>query len=189
MNAVTSSAVDQSYQFPAQAATYDAAEAQVAPPYAYPYAVREPGRFSRFFTMVNERAPWAAPAGVALLIGGGVAYTLLMDPTRASATSTPTCILRLLTGFDCPGCGGTRAAWYMMHGNLSAAARHHAPLLFATPFLAYMYVAWAAKTVFRRAIVPLFQPSNITVFVFLGLWLAFSIARNLPWEPFNWFWV
>jgi hypothetical protein len=27
------------------------------------------------------------------------------------------------------------------------------------------------------------------VFVFLGAWLAFSIARNLPWEPFTWFWV
>jgi len=187
VSGVTSSAVDPNYHVPAQAAAYDTAE--TPPPYAYPYPVREPGRISRFLTKVNNQAPWVAPAGVALLIGGGVAYTLLMDPTNASASSTPTCLLRLLTGFDCPGCGGTRAAWYLMHGDLPAAARHHAPLVFATPFLAYMDVAWAAKKVFRRELVPLFRPRNLTVFVFLGAWLAFSIARNLPWAPFNWFWV
>ena len=68
---------------------------------------------------------WVSPLGLTTLLSGGVAYTLLMRPTRAARTDVPTCVMKLLTGFDCPGCGGTRAAWYLLHGDLPAAAHHH----------------------------------------------------------------
>ena len=54
----------------------------------------------------------------------------------------------MTTGFCCPGCGGTRAAWYLLHGDVPAAARHHAIFTFAVPFLLYMYVAWAGRRLF-----------------------------------------
>ncbi len=74
------------------------------------------------------------------------------QPDRsADADAAPSCLLKLTTGFTCPGCGGTRAAWYLLHGDLGAAARHHLLFVFAVPFLIYMYVAWAGRAVVRLA--------------------------------------
>ncbi|WP_433216492.1 DUF2752 domain-containing protein [Dactylosporangium sp. CS-047395] len=156
-------------------------------PPVYQYAYQPPkGRFQRLI----ERLPaWAGPAGVGALISGGVAYTLLMKPTTAGASDPPTCLVKLLTGFDCPGCGGTRAAWYLLHGDIPAAAHHHAPLVFAAPFLAYLYVAWTVNRLNLPFKLPMLRISNGALIGFLVAWLAFSILRNLPWAPFTYFFV
>ncbi|HLL66997.1 MAG TPA: DUF2752 domain-containing protein [Micromonosporaceae bacterium] len=134
---------------------------------------------------VAERMPrWVGPAAAGLGVAAAVGYTFLVQPT----TSAPTCLVRLLTGFDCPGCGGTRAAWYLLHGDLPAAARHHAPFVFSVPFLIYMYVAWSLRSVVGWR-VPYLRLSTRTLLVFLAAWMAFSVLRNLPFAPFTWFYV
>jgi hypothetical protein len=159
-----------------------------APVYAYAY--REPGPVGRFFGRMGQRMPeWLAPAGVALCVAGGVAYSLLTNPADSDAESSPTCVMKLLTGFDCPGCGGTRAAWYMLHGNIAAAARHHAMLVFATPFLIYIYIAWTLQVVTKRKVIPQLQLSTPVIGGFIGAWIMFSVLRNLPWAPFTWLYV
>ncbi len=107
----------------------------------------------------------------------------------ANAFSSPTCLVKLATGFDCPGCGGTRAFWYLLHGNVSAAARSHIMAVFAAPFLAYMYVAWAVNLMFGNGRLPVLRLSPKTISMFLAVWGAFSVLRNLPWAPFTWFFV
>jgi uncharacterized protein DUF2752 len=159
---------------------------------AYPGQMVFVPRQSRFSTaMIGlwERSPrWSAPLAVAACFGGGVAYTLLTDPTNATATSSPTCLLKLTTGFDCPGCGGTRAFWYLLHGNIPAAARHHAVFVFGLPFLIYMYVAWAVGLISGRRL-PQLRLTPQVVGIFLAAWAVFSVLRNLPWAPFTWFYV
>jgi hypothetical protein len=160
--------------------------------YAYPpaYVYAQPGRIGSFFQRLGQRLPeWTAPAGVAVCAAAGVGYTLFMDPTSADAESRPTCIMKLFTGFDCPGCGGTRAAWYLLHGNVAAAARHHAPLVFATPFLLYVYVAWTLGLVTKRKLLPQLRVPNTVLVGFMGAWIVFSVVRNLPWAPFTWLYV
>jgi hypothetical protein len=153
------------------------------------YLVPQPDRFSTFVVRLAERVPrWLGPASVATCMGGAVAYTLLADPTATSADKVQTCLVKLTTGFDCPGCGGTRAFWYLLHGNIPAAARHHAVFVFAVPFLLYLFVAWTADMVFRRKLPPL-RITPKTISVFLAAWFVFAVARNLPWEPFTWFFV
>jgi hypothetical protein len=160
------------------------------PPVGYAYAYAPPGRIASFFQRVGQRMPhWLAPAGVALCVAGGMAYTLLANPTSADADSQPTCVMKLLTGFDCPGCGGTRAAWYLLHGDIAAAARHHLPLVFATPFLIYMYIAWTLSVVAKRTVLPQLRIPNTVLAGFLAAWIVFSIGRNLPWAPFTWLYV
>ncbi|MCW6006121.1 DUF2752 domain-containing protein [Micromonospora sp. CPCC 205371] len=135
------------------------------------------------------RSPrWLAPVAALGCMASAVGYTLIADPTDSTADAAPTCLLKLTTGFDCPGCGGTRAFWYVLHGNLPAAARHHILFLFALPFLLYMYVAWAGQRVFGRKL-PQLRISPKTIGVFLGVWFVFTIARNLPWAPFTWLYV
>jgi hypothetical protein len=158
----------------------------VPPMYQYAYQPPPKGRFARF---IDRLPAWAAPAGAGALISGGVAYTLLMKPTSAGATDASTCLVKLLTGFDCPGCGGTRAAWYLLHGDIPAAAYHHAPLVFAAPFLAYLYVAWTVNRLNLPFKLPMLRISNGALIGFLVAWLAFSILRNLPWAPFTYFYV
>jgi hypothetical protein len=168
----------------------ETAEHTMAYPPVPAYALPEPSRFSRFVLRLAERSPaWAGPAAIAACFGGAVGYVLFTDPTNSDAFSSPTCILKLTTGFDCPGCGGTRAFWYLLHGNLPQAARNHAVFVFALPFLLYMYVAWSAKLVFKRDVLPALRPSPWVLSAFLGAWLVFSVLRNLPWTPFTWLYV
>jgi hypothetical protein len=151
----------------------------------YSYPIRRPGRIGRFFQWLGMHMPeWLAPVGVLLCVAGGVAYTLLMDPTASDAESRPTCVMKMLTGFDCPGCGGTRAAWYLLHGNVSAAARHHAIFVFAVPFLIWMYIAWAGKRIFGWNL-PQLKVGPRAIGIFLAVWGVWSVARNLPWSPFT----
>lgn len=155
-------------------------------PVALQYAVApQPGRFNGFVLRMWHRSPaWTAPAAIATCFAGAAAYTLIADPTNGDATATPTCLVKLTTGFDCPGCGGTRAFWYALHGNIPAAARHHALFVFALPFLLYLYLAWTVKLVFKRQL-PQLRLSPLAVGLFLTSWAVFSIVRNLPWAPFT----
>jgi hypothetical protein len=148
------------------------------------------GKFSRTMFSVWSRSPkWMAPFAMLVCFGGGVAYTLALDPTVSGAFASPTCIIKLSTGFDCPGCGGTRAFWYLLHGNIPAAARSHIMAVFAAPFLVYMYIAWATNLISPRFKLPYLKISPKMISIFLAAWGVFTILRNLPWAPFTWFFV
>jgi hypothetical protein len=163
-----------------------AAEQPAPVGYQYTYVAPPKGRIAR---LVDRIPRWASPLGLTALVSGGVAYTLLMRPTSAGATDVPTCVMKLFTGFDCPGCGGTRAAWYLLHGDIPAAAHHHAMLVFAAPFLAYMYVSWTLNRLANRQVLPVLRLSSGAMIGFLVAWLMFSVVRNLPWAPFDWLFV
>ncbi|PZG01699.1 DUF2752 domain-containing protein [Micromonospora deserti] len=154
---------------------------QVPPSYPAP----EPDRLTRFVVRLYDRSPrWAVPLAALGCVAAGIGYALISDPTRSAPDAAPTCLLKLTTGLDCPGCGGTRALWYVLHGDLPAAARHHFLFVFALPFLAYLFVAWAGNQAFGWRL-PELRISPKLIGGFLAAWLAFSVARNLPWAPFT----
>jgi hypothetical protein len=158
-------------------------------PAGYYYAPPPPGRFTALMMRLYGRFPvWAAPAAILACFLGTAALVLWSNPADSNAASTPSCLVKLTTGLDCPGCGGTRAFWYLLHGNLPAAARHHLIAVFAAPFLVYAYIAWAGNAVFGTRL-PQLRVSPRAVSIFLGAWAVFSVARNLPWAPFTWFYV
>ncbi len=148
-----------------------------------------PDVLTRLAQRMWTRSPvWAAPLALLACMGGAAGYTLLSNPVDAGAGEPPTCLLKFATGFVCPGCGGTRAAWYLMHADLPAAARHHAVFVFAVPFLVYLYVAWAGQRLFGWRLRQLSISPRVLV-TFLVVWGAWSILRNLPWAPFTAFYV
>ncbi len=165
------------------------APAEVPLPYPVPPYPASEDRLTRFGNRVRAKLPrWATPVAVLGCVGAAVGYTMLVDPTRSAPDALPTCLLKLTTGLDCPGCGGTRAFWYLLHGDLPAAARHHLVFVFAVPFLIYAYLVWAGRQMFGwRLPQPRVTPTMIGVF--LGGWLIFSVLRNLPWAPFDWLYV
>jgi Protein of unknown function (DUF2752) len=154
-----------------------------------PYLVAEPSRFSRFVLRAYERTPrWVAPAAIATCFAGAASFVLISDPTDAGAADPPGCLVKLTTGLDCPGCGGTRAFYYLLRGNLPEAARYHAVAVFAAPFLVWLYVAWAIRFVTGRRL-PMPRIGAKTIAVFLGVWAVFMVLRNIPIAPFTWFYV
>lgn len=83
------------------------------------------------------------------------------------------------TGLYCPGCGATRALFLLSHGHpLSAAAMN--------PLLA-LAVIFTATLLFKRA--PKFHnlhgwKSQTVAWIAVAIVVLFTVARNLPWEPF-----
>lgn len=152
----------------------------------YPrYVEPPPDRFTRLMNRLWARTPrWVLPVGILTCFVGAGAVVLAMDPTDSPADAPPTCFLKLTTGLDCPGCGGTRAFWYVLHGNLPAAARHHAMFVFALPFLVYLYIAWAGREMFGWRL-PQLRLSPRAIGIFLAAWGVFAVIRNLPWAPFD----
>ncbi|MFF0154154.1 DUF2752 domain-containing protein [Micromonospora sp. NPDC005203] len=149
------------------------------------YPAPQPDRLTRFVLRLYESSPrWAVPLAAVGCVAAGMGYALLSNPADAPPDAAPTCLLKLTTGLDCPGCGGTRALWYVLHADLPAAARHHFLFVFALPFLAYLFVAWAANQAFGWRL-PELRISSKVIVGFMGGWLAFSVLRNLPWAPFT----
>lgn len=54
------------------------------------------------------------------------------------------CLFHFLTGFYCPGCGGTRAVRLLLEGNLAGSFCYH-------PFVLYMVLAVLAECCFLGA--------------------------------------
>ena len=157
-------------------------------PYPLTYVPPPPGRFAGFMLRMWARSPnWLAPAAILACFASAAAFVLVREPVDAAA-DTPSCLLKYTTGYDCPGCGGTRAFFFLLQGNLPAAARHHLVFIFAVPFLLYAYLAWAGNRVFGLRL-PQLRPAPGAIGAVLIALGVFTVLRNLPWEPFSWFYV
>jgi Protein of unknown function (DUF2752) len=94
----------------------------------------------------------------------------------------PVCVFHKITGLECPGCGGTRALYALLHGQFSAALHNNA-LFVALTFLSLLRTGWfALKKISGR--------ENGSFFSAKFLWpllvatLLFGVLRNLPWCAF-----
>jgi len=90
----------------------------------------------------------------------------------------PVCVFHRLTGLNCPGCGGTRAAYQLLHGHFLLALRDNALFVLALAALAARG-AWFAARKIRRQPATLAVPSKAW-WMFLLVAIAFSVLRNLP---------
>jgi hypothetical protein len=94
----------------------------------------------------------------------------------------PTCQFHALTGLYCPGCGGTRAVYQLLHGRVLLALKDNALFILALPALA----VWGARFVAQKKQdrQTAFQLRSKWVWLFLVVALGFTVLRNLP--AFSW---
>lgn len=115
-----------------------------------------------------------ALAGSALAGAAALTYIGLVDPHRPGALFPP-CPFKLLTGWDCPACGGLRMTHDLLHGDLAAAAMDNVFVLVGLPVLV-LWLLWRART--GR---PVWAPVVFwTVGVSAVMW---TVVRNLPGFP------
>jgi hypothetical protein len=123
---------------------------------------------------LSDRARLYGVLGTGVVLAGGLAYVGLADPHKSDFVF-PACPFKLLTGWNCPACGGLRMTHDLLHGDLAAAVVDNIFLLVGLPAL----LAWVL--VRRRAGRPIFTPPAIAVIAVLAV--AWTLARNMPEFP------
>lgn len=120
---------------------------------------------------------WWAPASIAAGLSGAVAYIATHDPHTQSIF--PPCTILSLTGWTCPGCGGTRAVHDLVHLDVASALHMNAfVVLVAIPVALGLFAWWCGVLagIWRR-------PGEISprwAWYFLAAMAAFTVIRNLP---------
>jgi len=150
-----------------------------------PPGVRPP----RWVFLDQPPAGWRrwSPLAVWATLGAAAAYVLTFNPTQPGPLGP--CTWHLLFGIDGPTCGGTRMFYYLIHGNLIEAARHHLAALVGMLYGLYALAAWSGGWLFGRRI-PLWRPGRRAIAIYVAAFLLYAVVlRNLPWAPFSWFYV
>ena len=83
---------------------------------------------------------------------GGLALLpllLILVPTAWLERRRSLCIIKNLTGHNCPGCGMTRAISSASHGQFTQAVRYNKLVVLVLPLLAYQWVQALAKAARR----------------------------------------
>lgn len=112
--------------------------------------------------------------GSGALALGALAYVGLGDPHRPGFLFPP-CPFRLMTGWNCPGCGGLRMTHDLLHGNLHQAVIDNVFLLAGIPAL----IGWLLWR--RHTGRPLATPMMIATVVVAAI--AWTVVRNMPGFP------
>ncbi len=90
----------------------------------------------------------------------------------------PKCMLKLITGYDCPSCGAQRALHAALHGHFAEAIHYNLFLLVGMPYLTAAVIASAGKGrvsewVNRRLLSP------VMLWIYIGLYMIWWIVRNI----------
>lgn len=92
----------------------------------------------------------------------------------------PKCPFKLLTGYECPGCGSQRAIHYLLNLKIYSAIQANALLVLSIPYILLLFLAEFLKpnnSLFSRLYKILNSAKAIwTVFVIIVFWW---FARNL----------
>jgi len=125
----------------------------------------------------SRAAPWVATGALASVALG----LALVDP----AGGPPVCPFRAVTGWDCPGCGGTRAVHQLLTGHLGAAIDLNLLAVLALPFLAW--ALWAAIVAALGG--PRYPTPSLSrrwSWALVVLIAVFWVVRNVPGTPLSW---
>jgi hypothetical protein len=107
-----------------------------------------------------------------------VAGTVVFFFNPATHGFYPICLFHQLTGLNCPGCGGTRAVYALLHGKAALALKDNALFVVLLAAAGARGIWFAAKQIRRRPAGQFF-PANI-LWAMLALAVVFTVLRNLP---------
>src|ERR1043166_190548 len=116
----------------------------------------------------------------AALVAAAVLFTF--DPAQYGFY--PVCVFHRTTGLLCPGCGASRAAHQLLHGDLIAAMHFNAFFVCSLPLLGWLAVRFAVLKLRNQPATINIQP--VWLWSILVLLIVFGIARNLPFAHAAW---
>lgn len=110
--------------------------------------------------------------GACLLVA--VLY-FVFDP--AQQAFFPQCPFRLLTGWECPGCGSQRALHALLHLKLGQAFHYNALLVLSIPFIGYCIYVERRRTSDVQRYVRLNNKVHVTIYTLVIV--VWWIGRNI----------
>ena len=126
-----------------------------------------------------------APVVVAAAALAATAYVGLVDPNQPG--HYPLCPTKVLTGLDCPFCGGLRATHSLAHGAIGSAVDHNALVtLVVVPTLLVLWLVWIRRAWTGTTPAPRTEPSlllPVLLWSALALMVAFTVVRNVDAVP------
>jgi len=96
----------------------------------------------------------------------------------------PKCMLYVVTGLHCPGCGGTRAVFALLQGEWEQALAYNGLFVLLLPWLGWLGVRITAAMAFDVR----FRRGRWTDRIFVGVAVAFvmfGILRNIGYWPLS----
>ncbi len=115
-----------------------------------------------------------------LTICAGIGIVIYYNIDPAQSFLAPKCAFRLLTGYDCPACGGQRALYAVLHGQWLDALRFNPFLLLSVPYVAAVFYTSFCKSRFAVTMRRYVQ-HRATVFCYVALFFIWWILRNTSW--------
>lgn len=106
-------------------------------------------------------------------------YVAAVDPNQPG--HYPLCPTKYLFGFDCPGCGLTRATHDLVTGNVAGALDHNVLIVVLAPLVVFLWVRWflrAWRGEYPQVTYGQFRRRNAWLMVGLVAMLAFGLVRN-----------
>ncbi len=93
----------------------------------------------------------------------------------------PRCIVKSLTGYECPGCGAQRAIHELLHLHVGAAFRFNPLLVISIP---YLILGFALDNIIKHPSEKIRRLRNIlygrhAIVVILCIILIFTVVRNI----------
>ncbi|WP_221360575.1 DUF2752 domain-containing protein [Streptomyces beigongshangae] len=124
----------------------------------------------------SVRQRLAVPGGILLAAAAAFAYVGTVDPNEPG--HYPVCPLLRYTGLYCPGCGGLRSAYAVVHGDPGTALGANAVAVLGFLAGAVLWTVWVVRSLRGRP--PRVDPKPSLLWVLGSLILVFTVVRNLP---------
>lgn len=128
----------------------------------------------RISTVPSLKLFAGAVLGVTALGAGAMLY--FFNPSTHGFY--PVCEFHEWTGLNCPGCGGTRAAYQLLHGEILQALHDNALFVLLLPVLAGRGVWLAIRKIRNRPVAEFLTPKLL--WTFFAVAIVFTVIRNLP---------
>ncbi|MDP3971899.1 MAG: DUF2752 domain-containing protein [Candidatus Nanopelagicales bacterium] len=131
---------------------------------------------------------WArlrGPVITGACVVAATAYVATFDPNVGG--HYPGCPLKILTGLDCPACGGLRATFALTRGDLGAALDQNIMAVFVLPVLVVWWLVsikqrWSGRP---RIVTPeRAARRRVLIWATVAIALVFTVVRNLPMVPY-----
>lgn len=122
--------------------------------------------------MRNRKIYFAAAFFIAAAI---IIFYSTVDPS--TSRWAPKCLFRMLTGWDCPGCGAQRAVYALLHGQWSEAWGYNPFFLIITPIAFALGIIELYREHWPRLYKALYRPP--TFILIAAAIMAWTIVRNL----------
>lgn len=140
-------------------------------------------RFHFVPVAINRARQLTMTLGVWLGLAAIAIFLFFFNPASPANQFFPKCPFRMITGFQCPGCGSTRACYHLLHLDPITAFKLNPLMVLTLPFIIYGLLGYTKSAVTgqpqRRVFIP---PAYM--WAWLVVMIFFWIFRNTPWYPF-----